>query len=300
MNKKAVIVLAGPTASGKSEMGLAFHKLFPEIEIVNGDPFQCYKELELPTCAPSETDKFQAPHHLYSFLPVTQAYDIHAYQKDARETIDKLLSENKIPLLISGSGLYLRSALYSYNFLLEEEDKRDDLDIKSDEELFKLLEEIDPEESRKLHPNNRVRVLRAIRFYNYHHISKTDYLKDNKAEPIYDIIGLYVTRDRDELYRRADLRVDKLFEENLPEYVSNLFKKYGTECPAFKAIGVKEFIPWYKGERSLEEVKNNIKLNTRHYIKRQETFFRHQFNFQSIHGFEEAVKYLRGTKISEK
>jgi tRNA dimethylallyltransferase len=288
------IALLGPTGSGKSELAVGIARLIGG-EIVNADAFQVYKGLTIATAAPSEALKKEVPHHLYGFIPLSEGYDIHAYQKDARAAIKDISSRRRTPILVGGSGLYVRSALYDYD--LEADPSTVDLskyEAMDDDELHAELEKLDPDEAKKIHKNNRRRVLRAIAICLSSGESKTSLLSKQKHEPIMKALFLTTEMDRAELYEKINARVDKMFADGLLEETVPLIKEYGREAPAFRAIGVKELFPYLDGKATLEETKELIKKDTRNYVKRQETFIRHQFEAHPIHAAEEVLSYGEG------
>ncbi|MCQ2798287.1 MAG: tRNA (adenosine(37)-N6)-dimethylallyltransferase MiaA [Bacilli bacterium] len=289
-----IIVLTGATGSGKSRLAIALANSIGG-EIVNGDAFQVYKGIEIATAAPSEEEKKLAKHHLYSFLDVNDGYDISRYQKDLRAKIEEVLSRGSVPIICGGSGLYLRAALYDYDLSVDTKhvdmSKYQDMD---NESLHKVLEELDAKEAEKIHMNNRIRVMRAIEICLASETSKSEMIEKQSHKPIYDDCYFFVLkRDRNELYPLVEKRVDEMVKNGLVEETLSMIEKYGREAPAFKAIGIKEFFPYLDGMVKLEDAINTIKTNTRHYIKRQETFFRHQFEVVEISNVDDILKVIK-------
>jgi tRNA dimethylallyltransferase len=286
-----IIVLTGPTGVGKSELAISLAKKVNG-EIVNADAFQVYQGLHIATAAPTSLQLASVPSHLYGFVPLEQSYDICAYQKDARNVIEDILSRNKTPILVGGSGLYIRSALYDYDLNLDTSSV-DMSPYKSlnDEKLHKVLEKLDPEEAKKIHPHNRKRVERDVEICLALHGSKTSFLAKQSHQPIYPkTIFVALIKERQELYPSLDQRVDKMFEAGLLDETLPLIKKYGRDTRAFQAIGVKELFGYIDGTTSLDETKDLIKKNTRHYVKRQETFFAHQFPINYVETLDDILK----------
>ena len=272
-----IIVITGPTCLGKSESAIKVAKAF-NAEIVNGDAFQSYKEMDIGVAKPSKEQLSSVPHHLYSFVSPTESYSIMEYQKALREKVNELLFKGKNVVIVGGSGLYIRAALYDYEFKDEEPFDTSVFDKMSNEELHKKLEEIDPEDAKKIHPNNRKRLIRALSIYESQNKTKSEILADQKHEPIYKDVRFFVRdMDREELYSRINTRVDKMMELGLENEVKSLYKKYGENIQCMQAIGYKELIPYFKGETSKLDAVELIKKNTRNYAKRQMTFIRHQF-----------------------
>lgn len=271
-----IIVITGPTCLGKSDTALAIAKKI-NAEIINGDAFQCYKEMEIGVAKPPKEYFKEVPHHLYSFVDVDHDYSIAEYQINLRNKIDELLSEGKSIIIVGGSGLYIRSALYDYDF---EENKKVDMskyEAMDNRTLHDELRKIDPKQARIIHMNNRKRVLRAIEIYLSSGETKSSLVEKQEHKPIYDVIFFVREIDRDELYSRINKRVDLMYEMGLENEVKNLYKKYGNKPHALQAIGYKEIIAALEGEYPLADAKEIIKKNSRNYAKRQLTFVRHQF-----------------------
>ncbi len=292
-----IIVLTGPTGVGKSALAISLAKKI-DGEIVNADAFQVYKDLKIATAAPLDEEKKEVPHHLYDFVSLDDSYDISRYQIDARKTIEDILARNKTPILVGGSGLYIRSALYDYDLSIDTTNvDMSQYENKSDEELHAILEKLDPEEAKKIPMQNRRRVLRDIAICLAANESKTSLLSKQNHEPIYETLFFALTKDRETLYELINKRVDKMFEKGLLQETLPLIEKYGEERSAFQAIGVKELIPYIHKEKTLEETIEQIKIDTRHYIKRQETFFRHQFPSINVANEGEILSYLKDSSL---
>ncbi len=287
-----IIVLTGPTGVGKSSLAISLAKKI-DGEIVNADAFQVYKELKIATAAPTNEEKSEVPHHLYDFVPLDEGYDISRYQLDARKCIKEILSRKKIPIMVGGSGLYIRSALYDYDLSVDTSKvDMSEFETKSNEDLHAILEKLDPTEAIKIPFQNRRRVLRDIAICLASNESKTSLLEKQSHKPIYETMFFALTKEREILYELIEKRVDVMFEKGLLEETLPLIKKYGEDKPAFQAIGVKELIPYIHKEKTLEETISEIKTDTRHYIKRQETFFRHQFPTTIVNNEREILSYL--------
>ena len=271
-----IIVITGPTCMGKSETALEVAKAF-NAEVVNGDAFQCYKEMDIGVAKPPKEYFSIAPHHLFSFVDVDRDYSIADYQKDLRKTVDDIFSRGKNVVLVGGSGLYIRSALYDYEFSEDPEVDMSKYEEMSNEELHKELERIDPKQAEIIHKNNRKRVLRAIEIYLGQGKTKSEVIDSQEHKLVYDAVFFVRNMDRDVLYSLIDKRVDKMMEQGLLEEVKTIFAKYGESCKALQAIGYKELIPVLKGEYSLDKGVELVKKNSRNYAKRQVTYIKHQF-----------------------
>ena len=261
---------------GKSETALEVAKVF-NAEVVNGDAFQCYKEMDIGVAKPPKEYFDIVPHHLFSFVDINKNYSIADYQKDLRCTVDEILSRGKNVVIVGGSGLYIRSSLYDYEFSEQVKVDMSSYEKLSNEDLHAELKKIDPKQADKIHMNNRKRVLRAIEIFLAEGRTKTEGIECQAHKLVYDAKFFVREMDRKELYSLIDARVDKMMEKWLLEEVRNLIKRYGKKSNAFQAIGYKELIPVLEGAYSLEFGIDQIKKNSRNYAKRQVTFIKHQF-----------------------
>ena len=283
-----IIVIAGATGSGKSHLAVELAKRIGG-EVINADAFQVYKELSIATAKPSKEMREAVPHHLFDFVPLDEEYNVYRYQQDLRRTLNEVISRGKTPIIAGGTGLYIRAGLFDYEFGETEKPDMSKYEAMSDEELYQALKDIDEESAASIHPHNRVRVKRAIEIYLSSGKKKSEIIKEQKHEPIYPVKFFGLKPERDELYQKVESRVDEMFEMGLVEEGVALIKKYGTSPRAFRAIGVKELFPYLEGKATLDDVKDEIKKNTRHYVKRQDTFFAHQFSIQWVSSLEEIL-----------
>ena len=265
-----IIVIAGPTASGKSNLAI---RLAKEIdgEIINGDSRQVYKELSIGTAKPSKKEMSIVPHHLYNYVSMKEDYNIYRYQKDFNKLLEKF-PKKKTPIIVGGSGLYIDSVIFNYDLKEEkptkdEKAKRERLNRLNVKELQKLVSDIDSEilkELNKSDKNNPIRLIRVIE-------REGELLK--KKEPKkhkYFVMDL----EKRLLKKRIEQRIEKMFEEGLLEENKKLRKKGLDKYPVLNTIGYQEFIPYFEGKASLKEVKREIIKNTKKYAKRQRTWFR--------------------------
>lgn len=269
---KRVIAIVGPTAVGKTKISIELAKRL-DAQIISGDSVAVYKELNIGSAKPTKEEMQGVKHYLIDELEPTEQYDVMTFQHRAREIID---NSSKPIIICGGTGLYIKSVLYNYEF---EAPKRDDtLEERfkdfSNEELFNYLLKIDPDfDQTRIHMNNRKRVLRAIEIKESSNESIEHFNKKN--EPYYEPYIVYLNiADRDLLYKRINERVDEMFAHGLLYEVFSLYKKGITP----NAIGYKELIPFFNKEVTLETATDNIKLNSRHLAKRQMTWFRTQMD----------------------
>ncbi len=287
-----IIVLTGPTGTGKSKMAISLAKRFDGV-IINADAFQVYQELNIATAKPTEDMMMEAPHYLFDFVPLTENYSVAEYQKDLRGDIAEFMAERKTIIIAGGTGLYIRAGLYDYQFGEEEEVDLSAYDGLTNEQLHDVLKSFDPKSAQEIHPNNRVRMLRAISIFLSTGKRKSDIVDSQKHEPVYDDVHFFgLIRDRAQIYEDVNARVDEMFEMGLVEENRRLVERYGRAPHAFRAIGVKELFPYFDGEITLDEAKELIKKNTRNYVKRQLTFCRHQFPIQFVESEDELLKSL--------
>lgn len=274
--KNKVIVVVGPTAVGKTKISIELAK-YLNLDIISGDSIAIYKRLDIGSAKPTMAERDGVIHHLIDIKEPYEDYSVADFQKDARSIIDK----NPVNLICGGTGLYIQSVIFDYQF---EAKKRDD-ELKdkyhdlSNDELFNLLLSKDPNiDTKKLHPNNRKRVLRALEVLDDTGNSIHNY--NNKQEALYDYFIVYLSQERELLYERINKRVDIMIDDGLVNEVTSLFD----EGIYPKGIGYREFIPYYNNEITLESAIEEIKKNTRHLAKRQETWFRNQMisNFYSV------------------
>lgn len=264
---KKIIVITGPTGVGKTKLSIELAKKING-EIINADSMQVYRGLDIGTAKIKEEEKEGIPHHLFDICDVNDNYTIFNYQHDARGKINEIIKKNKTPILVGGSGLYIKAALYDYKLVNEE--FHSEFDELSNEEI---LAEIKKVHDTDIHVNNRKRLIRELNKIKNNSINISEINK-----PLYDIIIIGLTTDREKLYNIIDKRVDKMIEEGLISEVSNLYNKRINSKAIQTGIGYKELYKYFNGEISLDEAINLIKKNSRNFAKRQYTFFNHQMN----------------------
>lgn len=272
-----IIVIAGPTGVGKTKLSVELAKKLNG-EIINADSMQFYKDLNIGTAKITEEEKEGIPHHLFDIKNVDEMYTIFDYQIDCRNIINDILSRGKTPILVGGSGLYIRAALYDYK--LDFEDIKNDYSNLSNQELLNKCLEID--NNCDIHVNNRKRLERFLDKA----LNNSDIVNDSK--PIYDFTIIGLTTDRDNLYEIINKRVDKMVDNGLIGEVKSFYDKNIRSKSIMTGIGYKELYSYFDQEISLEEAIDLIKKNSRHLAKRQYTFFNNQFD--NIKWFETNYK----------
>lgn len=281
---KQVLVIVGPTGVGKTKLSIALAKEYG-YEIISGDSMQIYKGMDIGTAKVTKEEMDGVVHHLIDVKNIDENYSCADYQYEVRKKIDEILERGKKALIVGGTGLYLRSCLYDYTFTKEENDDSISEKYKdyTNEELYDYLSKIDKEAARILHPNNRRRVLRAIEIYEKSGVTKSENINKQEHKLIYDALILGLDLERKALHERQNKRVDQMIDEGLEEEVRNLYNQKGfLEGTASKAIGYKEFFPYFENQITINEVIDSIKIHTHQYAKRQYTWFRNQMNVNWI------------------
>jgi len=282
---KKVIVIVGPTGVGKTKLSLALAHLFNG-EIINADSTQVYRELDIATA--KVEDKEGIPHHLIDIKNIDEDYTIYNFQQDGRKIIDKLLEEDKTPIVVGGSGLYIKALLYNYELDLEVKNNYS-IDI-NDPDLYNMLLKVDP--STLIHPNNRQRVYRALNYYYANGVPLSE--KASSEEIVYDTLFIGLSTDRSQLYDIINQRVDHMIGNGLLIEAKNIYDRQIRSKAVMTPIGYKELFPYFDGKISLEEATNKIKQNSRKYAKRQFTWFHNQMDVKwfdvNYHDFDKTIK----------
>ena len=269
-----MIVLVGPTGIGKTKLSIMLAKHY-NTEIISGDSVQVYKKLDIGSAKVTKEETQGIKHHLIDIFEPTEDFSVALYQKLVRNKIDEFNSKNQIPLIVGGTGLYIKSVLYDYNF---DETKRDhsleeEYKDLNNEELHSILKEKDEESSIKIHPNNRKRVLQAISRSSSNKVSDNT----NKDNKVYDFTLIGLTLEREQLYEIINKRVDIMINNGLIEEVKSLYDA-DIQSNSVQAIGYKELYTYFDKNCTLEEAVNKIKQKSRNLAKKQFTFFNNQFD----------------------
>ena len=285
-----IYVIMGPTCSGKTEVAnFLIDKL--DCEAINFDAFQIYQDMNIGTAKISQSDKYYQKYHLLDIRKPSESFSVMEYQQLCREELAKL--EDKDVVLVGGTGLYVRAALYDYVFKKEENIDNSDLEKLSNGELWDLLNKLDVDESKKIHQNNRKRLIRAIALIRSNEMNKTEMLNEQKHELIYpDVRFIFICPEREKLYKNINQRVEKMFESGLVDEVKGLLAKYKLSLTASQGIGYKEVIQLLNNEINERECIELIQKRTRNYAKRQVTFFKNQFKYELYASKEDAIKRL--------
>lgn len=283
---KKVVVICGPTASGKTALAIECAKLL-HTEIISADSMLIYRHCSIGTAKPTEEEKQGIVHHMIDIVDPTDEFSVSDYERIASPLLDKLYAEGKVPILCGGTGFYIKSLLYKSHFggtAKDDSVRKKYEDILSDRGaayLHNLLEKIDYESAKKLHQNDTKRVIRALEIYELTGKKKSE--QADIEEPIFDFLCFRYQYERSALYERINRRVDAMFRGGLMEEVEKLISMGITDSnQCMQGIGYKEVYSGIKNGNSIEEIREKVKQNTRNYAKRQITFFNRMQNLVDL------------------
>ena len=280
MSKEQVIVICGPTASGKTSLGIKLAKKI-DGEIVSCDSMQIYKDMTIGTAKPTDEERKEAVHHLVDFVLPSQRYSVAEYKKDAENIIEQIIKKGKNPIIVGGTGLYLNSLVYGIDYpnietdlqYREELEKR--VEIEGLEKLYNEAKKIDEEATQKISINDKKRILRILEIYHTTGKTKTELEEiSRKNGPKYDYKIFVLNMDRSILYDRINKRVDLMIKDGLIEEVKSLLEKYKDFPTAMQGLGYKEVVEYLENRLTKDEMIEKIKQETRRYAKRQITWFK--------------------------
>lgn len=290
MNK--LIILTGPTAVGKTDLSIKLAKAING-EIISADSIQVYKELNIGSAKITIDEMQGIKHYLVDELDPKDDFNIYVFKEMASEAINEIISKGKIPIIVGGTGFYIQSIIYDIDFSKEDNSRiRKELEeiakSKGAEYLHKELEKIDQESALKIHPNNVKRVIRAIEYYKLNNKPISQHNEEESSkEAVYDAKYFVLDDKRERLYERIDKRVDMMVESGLVDEVKSLYNKgLDSSYNSMQGIGYKEIVEYLDGKCDLDTAINNIKKNTRHFAKRQLTWFRREKNVNWIEKYE--------------
>ncbi|MGA4720170.1 tRNA (adenosine(37)-N6)-dimethylallyltransferase MiaA [Fictibacillus nanhaiensis] len=285
--KEKLVVIVGPTAVGKTKTSIELAKAI-DGEIISGDSMQIYRGLDIGTAKITEEEKEGIPHYLIDIKDPTESFSVAEFQKLARERITEINQRGKVPILVGGTGLYVRAVTHHYEFseASRNSEMRDKLQRKSEVEgsdaLHAELHKVDPQRAKEIHPNNVQRVIRALEiYYTTGNVPSAEQGKNmGDEESLYQLALVGLTMNREHLYKRINERVDLMVQQGVINEARMLFEQDITNSLAAKAIGYKEFFPYLSGESTLEEAITLLKRDSRRYAKRQYTWFRNQMDVE--------------------
>jgi len=274
---KKVVVVIGPTSIGKTALSIALAKQHNG-EIISGDSIQVYRELNIASAKVSMDERKEVKHHLIDILAINDNYSVAEFQRNCRILIDEITAQQKLPMIVGGTGFYIKAALYDYLFV-DENKAIKDFSSYSNDDLMSYLKQLDPQTALTIHINNRKRLVRAIEMA-INGVKKSDVLLQQQHKPIYDAFLIGLTMPRDRLYERINARVDSMFENGLFNEIDQLVQKYPElfSYQSMLGIGYREWQPYYEKKATLEQVKDEIKKHSRQFAKRQYTWFNNQMN----------------------
>lgn len=293
MSRPKVLAVVGPTAAGKSELALRLAEATGG-EIISADSVQVYRGMDIGSAKPSPAEQKRVPHHMIDVADASEEYSVGRFQTEAREAIASVHGRGRLPIVVGGSGLYVNAITYGLDLSCRPEADpvlREALAQLTPEELYRRLAEADPEAAARIHPNNRVRVQRALEIALSGRAAPYDFESDRSE---YSLAILGVVRPRAELYERINARVDQMMAAGLADEVRSLYARC-RGARALQAIGYKEIIACLEGKvGTLEEAAELIKRNTRHFAKRQLTWFRRDPRIKWLEPEGQAAEEIAG------
>ncbi|MDN4607385.1 tRNA (adenosine(37)-N6)-dimethylallyltransferase MiaA [Sporosarcina highlanderae] len=300
--KKAtsVIAIVGPTASGKTALSIELAKML-DGEVINGDAMQVYKGLDIGTAKIKKDEMDGIPHHLFDVKSPFESFSVAEYQSAVRKCIDEIMSRGKQPIIVGGTGLYIQSVLFDYRFTDEAADETVRLTLEAElateggpERLYNRLLKLDPFSAEKIHPNNHRRLVRALEIIEVTGKTKNEHEQGKGQVPVYSHLIIGMDMDREILYERINRRVDQMMKEGLLKEASDLWDQGIRNVQSVQAIGYKEIHQYLEGKVSLEDTVVLIKQNTRHYAKRQMTYFRNKMEIFWFDALLDKKKIIEG------
>jgi len=304
-NKTPLVIIAGPTAVGKTDLSIELAKLI-DGRIISADSMQVYKGFDIGSAKAAQDEMQGIPHYLLDELEPDEEFNVFEFKNRAKKYITGIISDRKIPIIAGGTGFYIQSVIYDIDFseTQDSDDYRKYLeDIAASEngpeKLHKMLSEIDPESAVSIHTNNIKRTIRAIEYFHDTGKKISDHNKSQRMrEPAYNFAYFVLNRDRKELYDRINRRVDIMISQGLEDEVRGLLSQgLSRDALSMQGLGYKEMASYIAGEISFEEAVYNIRINTRHFAKRQLTWFRRErdviwVNYEDFDSQEEMLEYM--------
>jgi tRNA dimethylallyltransferase len=307
MGEKLVVII-GPTAVGKTKLSIELAKRLNG-EIISGDSMQVYKGMDIGTAKIKPEEMEGIPHHLIDIKEPAESFSVAEFQQMVRPLISEITKRDKLPMIVGGTGLYIQSVIYDYQFsdAPSDDNYRRRLEKFAQERgvvaLHEKLKKIDPYSAERIHPNNVRRVIRAMEIFYCTGKTMTEWQKQQTPDLLYDVALVGLTMEREQLYRRINERVDQMMAEGLLDEVKTLYESGVRDCQSIQAIGYKEIYEYLDGYISLEEAIEQLKQNSRRYAKRQLTWFRNKmpvqwFDMTDLENFstkvEEILHYIAG------
>lgn len=295
--KSKVVVIVGPTASGKTSHSIELAKKI-DAEIISADSMQIYKYMDIGTAKPTVYEMQGIKHYMLDVVMPDETFNVAKYKEMAEAAIEEILSKGKVPIIVGGTGLYINTLVDGIEFtdIPSDEKYTNELIEKAYREgamsIYKELQKVDSEAAKKIAPQNVRRVARALEIYKTTGKTKTQLDLESRKEVKYDYRLFGMEWDRESLYQRINLRVDKMLETGLIEEVKNISEKFSISNTAVQGLGYKEVIEYLNGNLTYEEMVQKLKLETRHYAKRQLTWFRRDKRIKWIKPNEDATNVI--------
>lgn len=280
--KQKVITIVGPTAVGKTKLSIEIAKQFNG-EIISGDSMQVYNGMDIGTAKIKEDEKQGISHYMIDIMDPSEEFSVADFQRNVKGYITKISAENNLPIIVGGSGLYIQSALYNYNFANDARDSKKTVALEKELEEFgadylhSRLKKVDPKQALKIHPNNHRRLIRAIEIYETTGKTMTEFQTEQKESP-FDPIFIGLEMERGMLYNQINNRIDNMIQDGLLYEVHQLYSKGLKNHQSMRGIGYKEFIPYFEEECTLDEAIELLKRNSRRFAKRQYTWFKNKMD----------------------
>lgn len=304
--RKKIVVICGPTASGKTGLSLLLSKKFNG-EIISADSMQVYKNLDVGTAKATKEEQAVAPHHLVDFMQPDEPYNVEIFTRLAKEKINDISARGNLPFIVGGTGLYIESLVNGISFTEQNSDKTVKkqlemlLEQHGKEYLYQKLTEIDPEYAKSVHPNNAVRVMRALEIFYATGFTMTQQIANSKPlQKPYDALLIAITfKDRDKLYENINRRVDIMVQRDILKEAEYVYKNKDVFVNSAAAIGYKEFFPYFERTQTLYECIETLKTSSRHYAKRQLTWFNRMKDINWIYADGEKDYRQQAVELTE-
>ncbi len=293
-----VIVICGPTASGKTSLSVELAKRING-EIISCDSMQIYKDMDIGTAKATEEEMQGIKHYLIDIILPTQRYSVANFKKDAKNAIKEILGKGKVPIIVGGTGLYVDSLIYEIEYpeIEYDDDYRKKMEEKAEKGglgvLYNMAKDIDPEAIKNISINDKKRIIRVLEIYKATGKTKTQIEKESRKEVEYDYRVFAINWDREKLYERINKRVDIMMEQGLIEEVKKIKEKYSSFPTAMQGLGYKEVVDYFNGVYTEQEMIEKIKMETRRYAKRQMTWFRKDKDILWINGEDSVEKNIQ-------
>ncbi|WP_246277354.1 tRNA (adenosine(37)-N6)-dimethylallyltransferase MiaA [Neobacillus endophyticus] len=283
--KQKLLVIIGPTAVGKTKLSIEMAKRYNG-EIISGDSMQIYRHMDIGTAKITKDEMEGIPHYLIDIKQPEENFSAAEFQVLVRDKINEIAARGKLPIIVGGTGLYIQSVIYDYQFADVPGDELFRLQLEEkargigNEALYQELLAIDPESAEQIHPNNVRRVIRALEIYHLTGKTMREFQSTQQPDLLYQTALIGLTMDREKLYDRINARVDEMIEKGLLQEVKGLYQQGLRQCQSIQAIGYKEIYQYLDGEITLQQAIEDLKQNSRRYAKRQLTWFRNKMDVQ--------------------